>query len=59
MILTLLIAALIFIGHSMTVPVVSKLVDILSAIVGAGLGVWRSLKGDRFQTWQPAASIRK
>jgi cellulose synthase/poly-beta-1,6-N-acetylglucosamine synthase-like glycosyltransferase len=32
--------------------------DILSAFAGTGLGVWRSMQGERFQTWQPAASIR-
>jgi cellulose synthase/poly-beta-1,6-N-acetylglucosamine synthase-like glycosyltransferase len=35
-----------------------QIVDILSALSGAGLGVWRSLRGERFQTWTPAASIR-
>jgi hypothetical protein len=38
---------------------VAQLFDILSAMAGAGLGVWRSVAGERFQTWQPAASIRK
>jgi hypothetical protein len=27
-------------------------------LLGAGLGVWRSLRGERFQTWTPANSIR-
>lgn len=36
-----------------------QLVDIVQALAGAGLGVWRSLRGERFQTWTPAASIRK
>jgi len=36
-----------------------QLVDMLSAFVGAGWGVWRSLRGDRYQTWTPAASIRR
>lgn len=35
-----------------------QIVDLLSALAGAGLGVWRSLRGERFQTWTPAASIR-
>jgi hypothetical protein len=30
----------------------------LLAFTGVGLGVLRSLVGDRFQTWQPAASVR-
>jgi hypothetical protein len=33
--------------------------DILSAFAGTGLGVLRSIQGQRFQTWTPAASIRK
>jgi cellulose synthase/poly-beta-1,6-N-acetylglucosamine synthase-like glycosyltransferase len=36
-----------------------QLVDMLSAFVGTGWGVWRSLRGDRYQTWTPAASIRR
>lgn len=32
--------------------------DILSAFVATGWGVWRSLRGDRFQTWNPPASAR-
>lgn len=32
--------------------------SILLAFVGTGLGVARSLKGDRFQTWSPPASSR-
>jgi hypothetical protein len=37
----------------------SQVADILVAFTGAGLGVWRSIRGERFQTWTPAASIRK
>jgi len=33
--------------------------DILTAMAGTGLGVVKSLRGHRFQTWTPAASIRK
>lgn len=33
--------------------------SLVTALAGAGLGVWRSLRGDRYQTWAPAASIRK
>jgi cellulose synthase/poly-beta-1,6-N-acetylglucosamine synthase-like glycosyltransferase len=31
----------------------------IAALTGTGLGVWRSMRGDRFQTWTPAASIRR
>jgi cellulose synthase/poly-beta-1,6-N-acetylglucosamine synthase-like glycosyltransferase len=36
-----------------------QLMDMLSAFVGTGWGVWRALRGDRYQTWTPAASIRR
>ncbi|WP_425259333.1 glycosyltransferase family 2 protein [Rubrivivax sp. RP6-9] len=54
-----LLATLWLLGHRFPVQPVAQLFDILSAMAGAGVGVWRSLLGDRFQTWQPAASIRK
>ena len=53
------LALLWLLGQRFPVRPVSQLFDILSAMAGAGLGVWRSLAGERFQTWQPAASIRK
>lgn len=33
--------------------------DILGAFVATGFGVARSLRGDRFQTWNPPASARR
>jgi len=36
----------------------SQILDVLSALAGAGLGVWRSIRGERYQTWNPATSIR-
>lgn len=36
-----------------------QLIDILAAFAGTGWGVWRSLRGERYQTWTPAASIRR
>jgi hypothetical protein len=35
-----------------------QIMDVLTALTGAGLGVWRSIRGERFQTWTPANSIR-
>ncbi len=32
--------------------------DVLSAFVATGIGVGRSVRGDRFQTWNPPASAR-
>lgn len=37
----------------------SQLVDILTSMAGAGLGVWKSVRGESFQTWTPVASLRK
>jgi hypothetical protein len=36
----------------------AKLRDIVSALLATGIGVWRSLRGERFQTWNPPASAR-
>ncbi|MBV9829461.1 MAG: glycosyltransferase [Alphaproteobacteria bacterium] len=36
----------------------AKVRDILAAFVATGIGVWRSLQGDRFQTWNPPSSAR-
>jgi len=36
-----------------------QVVEIVMALVGTGLGVWRSIRRERFQTWTPAASIRQ
>ncbi len=58
-VMVVLLAALWLLGHRWPVQPVSQLFDILSAMAGAGVGVWRSVAGDLYQTWQPAASIRK
>ncbi len=52
-------ALIVALGWSGAVKPLAQLLDILSAFVGTGLGVWRSLRGDRYQTWTPAASIRR
>ncbi len=36
----------------------AQIADLLLAMLGTGLGVLRSLRGERFQTWTPANSIR-
>jgi len=46
-------------GWRWSIKPFAQIVDLLGALTGAGLGVWRSLRGERFQTWQPANSIRK
>lgn len=45
-------------GYAASVRPFVQVVDVLLALTGAGLGVWRSLRGERYQTWSPAASIR-
>lgn len=37
----------------------SQIWDILTAFAGTGLGVLQSMRGRNYQTWTPAASIRK
>ncbi len=37
---------------------VRKLRDIFGAFLATGIGVWKSLAGERFQTWNPPASAR-
>ncbi len=51
-------AGLLWLGAKKEVPLLSQITDILYAFLGAGLGVWKSLQGERFQTWAPANSIR-
>jgi cellulose synthase/poly-beta-1,6-N-acetylglucosamine synthase-like glycosyltransferase len=45
-------------GLRWKIPVLSPAVDILTALYGAGAGVFQSLMGEQYQTWQPASSIR-
>lgn len=45
-------------GHRYRIPGVAHLTDILGAFAATGAGVWLSLRGKRFQTWAPAASVR-
>jgi cellulose synthase/poly-beta-1,6-N-acetylglucosamine synthase-like glycosyltransferase len=45
-------------GTRWSITPFAQIADLLTALAGAGLGVWRSMRGERFQTWTPAASIR-
>ncbi|HEX7113998.1 MAG TPA: glycosyltransferase [Steroidobacter sp.] len=45
-------------GARYSIPPFSQLVDVVSSLAGAGLGVWHSLRGESYQTWTPAASVR-
>jgi len=46
-------------GLKLNIKPVVQVADILYAFAATALGVLRSIKGDRFQTWNPAQSIRK
>lgn len=59
MALTALAAAAVTAGLRFSVPLLSQAADVLTALLGAGIGIWRSVRGDRYQVWQPAQSIRK
>ncbi len=45
-------------GLLMPNGIAGKLLDIAGAFTATGLGVLRSLRGDRFQTWTPPSSAR-
>jgi cellulose synthase/poly-beta-1,6-N-acetylglucosamine synthase-like glycosyltransferase len=47
-----------WLGHRWSIKPFAQGVDLLTALAGSGLGVWRSIRGERFQTWTPANSIR-
>jgi cellulose synthase/poly-beta-1,6-N-acetylglucosamine synthase-like glycosyltransferase len=47
------------VGYRWSISPFSQITDLLTALLGTGLGVWRSLRGEVYQTWKPAASIRK
>ena len=54
----LVAATVVFVLGARGVKPFAQFVDLFTALAGAGVGVWRSLRGERFQTWTPAASIR-
>jgi cellulose synthase/poly-beta-1,6-N-acetylglucosamine synthase-like glycosyltransferase len=57
--LIVLVAAAVLLGCVSSMKPFAQMAGILAALAGTGLGVWRSLRGERYQTWTPAASIRK
>src|SRR5882672_2774903 len=57
--LTVCIAAAFLLGCFSTMKPFAQIAGIVAAFAATGLGVWRSLRGERYQTWDPAASIRK
>jgi len=57
--LVVCVAGALLLGRFSSMKPFAQMAGIISAFAGTGLGVWRSLRGERFQTWTPAASIRK
>lgn len=45
-------------GSVYAIKPIPQILDILSAYAATGLGLWKSMSGERFQTWSPAQSIR-
>jgi cellulose synthase/poly-beta-1,6-N-acetylglucosamine synthase-like glycosyltransferase len=46
------------VAHLQPQGLVAKLLAVGNGFVATGIGVWRSLRGQRFQTWSPPASGR-
>ena len=57
--LALCTAAALYIGCVSSIRPFAQIAGSMAALAGTGLGVWRSMRGDRYQTWIPAASIRR
>lgn len=54
-----LLGLVLAIGYRFPLKPFAQIFDILAVLTAVGLGVWRSLRGERFQTWTPAASVRQ
>ncbi len=50
--------AIVALAHRLGVGPVRQACDILLAMLGVGVGVVRSFRGDRFAVWNPAVSVR-
>jgi cellulose synthase/poly-beta-1,6-N-acetylglucosamine synthase-like glycosyltransferase len=57
--LALCCSGALLLGRFSSLKPFAQIAGIMLALAGTGLGVWRSLRGERYQTWTPAASIRK
>jgi len=57
--LVVCITGALLLGRFSSMRPFAQITEIVSAFAGTGLGVWRSMRGERYQTWTPAASIRK
>lgn len=52
-------AITLFAGQRWQLGPISQLSGILCALVATGAGVWLSMRGEKFQTWTPAAPINR
>jgi cellulose synthase/poly-beta-1,6-N-acetylglucosamine synthase-like glycosyltransferase len=59
LLLSVLLAMALFVGYRWSVTPLTQLVDVLTALAGAGIGIVNSMRGRVYQTWLPAASVRK
>ncbi|HEX2584967.1 MAG TPA: glycosyltransferase family 2 protein [Steroidobacteraceae bacterium] len=58
LILPLVTALCFYIGLRWSAGPLTSVVEVIRSLGGAGIGVWQSVRGQRYQTWQPSASIR-
>ena len=58
-VLVLLGAVLAYLGLRGTIKPLTQVMDVITSLAGAGLGVWKSLRGESYQTWTPVASVRR
>ena len=52
-------AAALIVGYVSPIRPFAQFTSAMAALAGTGVGIWRSLRGDRYRTWTPAASIRR
>ena len=55
----LLLAGAAFAADRFNLPIVTSLWEIMVAMWATAIGVYKSLRGERFQTWTVASSTRK
>jgi cellulose synthase/poly-beta-1,6-N-acetylglucosamine synthase-like glycosyltransferase len=57
--LLLAVAAVVALGRFSSMKPFAQIAEVMSAFGGTGLGLLHSVRGKQYQTWTPAASIRK
>ncbi len=59
MMLLALTVLTLWLGKRSAMTPFAQVVDILLSLLGAGIGVWKSMRGEQYQTWQPSNSVRE